>query len=221
MFRLYAVAMIGCIFALVGCQSQGSGVQEVPAQPRVAQPRQIPALLPVTGKVYLVSVDGVSRAALQEVAAWCKKKWGTKIQVLPSLSSPPAAFDSGRQQLIGDQMLGVLQQHYAPKLRDPNDVLIGVTADDMYTSSHPDWRYVFSTRADNAALVSTARMSLPSGSSTGPGGMSSIMTDRLHKMVGKQIGVLYYHLPTTSDPRSILYNNIMGPDDLDNMSDNF
>jgi hypothetical protein len=40
-------------------------------------------------------------------------------------------------------------------------------------------------------------------------------------MVGKNIGVLYYGLPLSGDPRSLLYANIGGPQELDSISEMF
>jgi hypothetical protein len=46
----------------------------------------------------------------------------------------------------------------------------------------------------------------------------SVASPRLRKMVGKNIGVLYFGLPLSNDPRSLLYANIGGPQELDVMS---
>ena len=40
-------------------------------------------------------------------------------------------------------------------------------------------------------------------------------------MVTKYIGVMYYGLTESSDPRSVLYGNILGVSDLDNMGEDF
>jgi hypothetical protein len=44
---------------------------------------------------------------------------------------------------------------------------------------------------------------------------------RLQKMITKNIGILFYLLPDSTDPRSVLYSNILGPDDLDRMTEEF
>jgi hypothetical protein len=44
---------------------------------------------------------------------------------------------------------------------------------------------------------------------------------RLQKMITKDIGILFFQLPESADPRSVLYNNILGPDDLDRMTEEF
>ena len=44
---------------------------------------------------------------------------------------------------------------------------------------------------------------------------------RLRKMVGKNIGILYFGLEMSEDPASMLYAHIGGPQELDAMSDRF
>jgi hypothetical protein len=40
---------------------------------------------------------------------------------------------------------------------------------------------------------------------------------RLRKMVGKNIGVLFFRLPLSDHPRSMMYGSIGGPQELDTM----
>ncbi len=44
---------------------------------------------------------------------------------------------------------------------------------------------------------------------------------RLRKMVGKNIGIMYFGLEMSTDPLSMLYANIGGPQELDAMSERF
>jgi len=44
---------------------------------------------------------------------------------------------------------------------------------------------------------------------------------RLRKMVGKNIGILYFGLDMSADPASMLYGRIGGPQELDAMSESF
>ena len=98
-------------------------------------------------------------------------------------------------------------------------VAIGLTTRDMF---NPDvnWTYVFSYRRKNrVAVVSPARMDR--------GCMGVFQADddrimaRLRKMVGKNIGIMYFGLQMSADPASMLYANIGGPQELDAMSELF
>ena len=40
-------------------------------------------------------------------------------------------------------------------------------------------------------------------------------------MVMKNIGVLFYLYPTNYDPKSVLYDEVHGVEDIDKMSDDF
>jgi hypothetical protein len=40
-------------------------------------------------------------------------------------------------------------------------------------------------------------------------------------MVGKNVGIMYFGLGTSTDPASMLYGNIGGPQELDAMSELF
>lgn len=48
-----------------------------------------------------------------------------------------------------------------------------------------------------------------------------LLRSRLRKMVMKDIGIMYYGLPLSNDPRSVMYRNILGIDDLDRMTEHF
>lgn len=43
--------------------------------------------------------------------------------------------------------------------------------------------------------------------------------ERARKMVTRYIGLLYYGLPLSDDPESLLYDNVLGPADLDRMEE--
>jgi predicted Zn-dependent protease len=107
-----------------------------------------------------------------------------------------------------------------PKLsKDPKVILIGFTSDDMYPLSM-NWNFAFGWRVETSrtAVVSTARMDLHY-----PGEPSAIPLPetRLRKMVTKDIGILYYGLPESNNPRSVLYGRILGIEELDTMSEEF
>ena len=40
-------------------------------------------------------------------------------------------------------------------------------------------------------------------------------------MITKNIGIMYYGLPASPNPRSVMYNDILGVDDLDRMTEDF
>ena len=114
-------------------------------------------------------------------------------------------------------MLTRLEETYAAA--NSPVIAIALTTRDMF-NSEVNWRYVFSYRRNNRiAVVSPARMER--------GCMGVFAADeerimaRLRKMVGKNIGIMYFGLDASNDPISMLYANIGGPQELDAMSELF
>ena len=50
---------------------------------------------------------------------------------------------------------------------------------------------------------------------------SDVAATRLRKIVTKDIGILYYGLPHSDNPHSVLYNQIMGIEELDAVGEDF
>lgn len=46
-----------------------------------------------------------------------------------------------------------------------------------------------------------------------------LLFSRVRKMITRYIGLLYYALPMNDDRTSLLYNNILSLDDLDNLKE--
>jgi predicted Zn-dependent protease len=170
------------------------------------------------GRIRLVSFDRFPTSTVQSLASFYKKKYDLNVEVASPLHIPAAAVDSGRRQLISDVVIDVLQAHH-PQLPTEPLTVIGLVEADMYIPEY-DWKYAISYRKTGRyAVVSTARLY------RGCLGIVPVsnerMTSRLRKMVTKNIGILYFHLPLSDDPRSVLYRNIGGPQEFDRMSEDF
>jgi predicted Zn-dependent protease len=170
-----------------------------------------------SGRLYLVPVDDFPPETAQSIARHFAQRFGTRIEMQPRMAAPRGVFNAGRHQMDAAALLSVLEQQY-PAL-DPRTVVIALTTADMYIP-HLSWRYAFSyRRADRLAVVSSARMDrgclglLPASEAR--------QLARVRKMVGKNVGVLYYGLPLSNDPASLLYAHIGGPQELDAMGEDF
>lgn len=141
-----------------------------------------------------------------------RDRFGLEVHLLPTLPVPLDAIDPARGQVIAERLAATIQaQGFAT---DPNAVIIGLTSEDMYIASKT-WQYAYSLRVpDRFAIVSSARMNAL-------GADPAQQMSRLQKIVTKQIGILYYGLPQSSDPTSVLYDNILGPRDLDRVSEDY
>jgi predicted Zn-dependent protease len=171
------------------------------------------------GKVFLVPLNDFPAAELEALARHYAARYGTPVEVKPPARTPPAAYNVRREQLVAEEILATLRHEYPAVRGEPQNVVIGITADDMYIRGY-NWRYAYSYRLKGAAVVSTARMDagwlvfLPKAD-------AERQRIRLRKMVAKNIGVLYYQLPLSDDPRSVLYSDIGGPWALDRVGEDF
>ena len=166
--------------------------------------------------VYLVPLGGFSGATLQKLAEDVHARLGLSVSVRPGFSLPRSAFDPVRRQYVADELLGPIERIRARDPRRP--VVVGFTRADMYTRLK-DWRYTFALRDGIASsVISSARMD---DRFYGYRSNERLLASRLEKMLTKTLGVLYWGLPLSSDPRSVLYDSILSLDDLDYMTPDF
>ena len=165
--------------------------------------------------VYLAPLGGLSVAELQDLAAFYKVRYDLDVSILPPAPVPAGLVDPGRHQMAAEDLIGRLPSIY-PEAADPHRVVIGVLPADIYVRGIPEWRWAFGNRAEgHLAVVSTARMRARRLFG------ASLAASRLRKMVTRDIGVLYFGLPLSDDPRSVLYSTILSVADLDRLGEDF
>jgi hypothetical protein len=168
------------------------------------------------GKIHFVPLGHFPASKVEDLVAYYRDKFNLTVEVLPAVRLNASVRDADRQQLIAESIIALMKSAYPDLTRDPEAILIGLTGEDMYIARY-DWQYTFSWRQDKKfAVVSSARMNL--GASFRKEGLDQ---ERLRKMVSKNIGILYYRLPASDDPASVLYNNVGGVSDLDRMGEEF
>ena len=177
--------------------------------------------------LYLVAVGDVPPALMSSLVAGAEQTLGIQVAVLRPLSVDRTMYDPARSQLIADELIAAVRSRYPTLARNPRARVIAITAQDMYIKARREtWRYAFSLRSNenSLAVVSYARMdqayqAYPAYLGNTPD--EELLRSRLRKMVIKNIGIMYYGLPVSRDPRSVLYGNVLGLDDLDYMSEFF
>jgi predicted Zn-dependent protease len=169
------------------------------------------------GRVHLVPIAEFPVERATAIAEHYRATFGVAIEVAPAVDWPADAYVPERRQMNSAVMLTRLESIYAGSRSQ--DVVIALTTRDMF-NPEVSWAYVFSYRRNNRlAVVSPARMDR--------GCMGLFQADddriaaRLRKMVGKNIGIMYFGLRMSRDPASMLYANIGGPQELDAMSEQF
>jgi hypothetical protein len=170
-----------------------------------------------TGRTVLFAPLGAFPAAdLQDLAAFYAERYDLQVEILSPAAIPRAARDVARDQLVAEALIEGIRAAYS-EARDPSRVVIGVTNQGLHIRGRPDWDWAFGMATEgHLAVLSTARM----GPEPGPFG-HQLETARLRKMITKYIGILYFDLPLSSDPRSVLYRNILGVPDLDAMGEDY
>ena len=168
-------------------------------------------------RVSLVPIEDFPVDRATAIAEHFRTRFGVAIDVAPVTQWPEGAYVEDRRQMDSAMMLARLESIYAAAAQPV--VVIGLTTRDMFNSD-VNWAYVFSYRRRNrVAVVSPARMDR--------GCMGVLQADddrimaRLRKMVGKNIGIMYFGLGMKTDPASMLYAHIGGPQELDAMSERF
>jgi predicted Zn-dependent protease len=163
--------------------------------------------------VYLAPIGTFPTADLDELVGFYAVRYDLDVKVLaPAPTIPPTP---ARNQ-IDARALGALLRSVYPEAADPKDVIIGVLSEDIYQPALPDLHWVFGATGDRVAVISTYRM----GTGNGLLGDAREQT-RLRKMVTRYIGFSYFGLARSQDPYSVLYDNILGPFDLDVMGEDY
>ena len=171
--------------------------------------------------LYFAAIGDVPPAWLNDLTWHFEKRFGTRITLLPGLALDRVTFDPTRSQTVADELISAIRQRYATLARDDRARVIGVTPYDMYTRETASrWQFAFSLRSgdDHVAVVSYARLDPVT---LGEPPDAERLRSRLRKMVAKNIGIMYYGLPLSHDPRSVLYGQIGGVDELDRMTEYF
>jgi len=206
---IFAVAVLIAYVVMIGSAGTRSA-PDVAVGP--ASPIGVPSP-PVERAVYLAPFGDFPREDAEALVAHYREKFGVTIEVLPSIAVPDAARDAGRGQLIAERLIDTIAATDVVAA-DPDAVVIGLTDGDMYIAAQ-DWTYAYGLRSRNRfAVVSTARMDAGFAN-------EERQQQRMRKMVTKNLGILYYGLPVSDDPRSVLYRDILGPQDLDYASEDF
>jgi predicted Zn-dependent protease len=206
--RPVALAKRVGLLAFVCLVSVGCSLFRSEGRPRSPLPLPSP---PSSRIVYFMPIGDFPVSDTQALVAHYQAKFDLTVEILPSIEIPDEAVDSARKQLIAERLIDAIGAARDVS-SDPTAIVIGLTSTDMYIADL-SWRYAFGLRAnDHLAVVSTARMTHFFHFRT---------MRRLEKMITRDIGILYFGLPLNDDPGSVLYRDIGGPNDLDNMSEDF
>ena len=170
-------------------------------------------------RLYLAPIGDVPSARLGRLADHYRQKFGVEFEILPRVELSRNDYDALRHQFVAESLIWRMQQTYPNLARNPSAIVIGITEADIYPNGR-DWAFCFGWRDTKAhmAVVSTARMDLHYEGEPTTGTDSQT---RLQKVVTKDLGILYFGKSPSSNPRSVLYNQILGIQELDYVSEDF
>jgi predicted Zn-dependent protease len=208
------LALFLCLAALVAGWLAYSKLSPQPISAAAALPAQ--AQKP---KIYFVPIGNFPDEQLQPLVENYRKKYKLEITIVNGISVDPATRDASRQQLMAETLAAGLRSNVPEAASDKGSIVIGFTSEDIYPTSK-NWQFVFGWRDSSArtAVVSTARLNLVD--------IAQPMTPdtpgtRMRKIATKDLGILYFGLPQSNNPNSVLYNQIMGIEELDAVGEDF
>jgi predicted Zn-dependent protease len=167
-------------------------------------------------QILLCSPGDFQNDQLEPLAQYYRKKYNLGITILPAVPIDPSTRDTSRRQLMAENIVSGLRSQVPKYAYDQKAILIAFTSEDIYPTSR-DWQFAFGWRRqeNRAAVVSTARLRIENG------GSAEVSATRLRKIVTKDIGILYCGMAQNQDPHSVLYSQIMGMEELDEVGEDF
>ncbi|HWO72468.1 MAG TPA: hypothetical protein VNN21_02830 [Dehalococcoidia bacterium] len=177
-----------------------------------------------TGKrICLVPMGDVAKDLVDHLVDYYRREYDLDLRVLRPLTLQPG-FDPGHPgQLEASKLWGLMRAAYPAYAQDRSVVLIGLTPVDMYLATTPQWHWAFGQAyrlgnepAFRHGVISYFRMD-PSNYGLRPD--TEKRNQRLRKMMNKYVAITYYGMRMSSDPKSVLYDDIGGLDDLDRMNE--
>jgi predicted Zn-dependent protease len=169
-------------------------------------------------RVCIAPLGQVSPSLVKHLVDYYQDEYGLEITILTPSAIPPEFVNYDREQVDTGRLMALLGDLFPQAIEDPNAVLIALTHVDVYIEG-VNWRYAFAANRgyDNAtAVISSARMD-PTIYHEGKD--DELFYARVRKMFTKYLGLLYYGLDASDDKRSPMFNNILGPSDLDRMTE--
>lgn len=175
-------------------------------------------LPPVPKRQVFVLPLGYTEDSLDWAPRYYKGRFGIDVSVLPPVPVDAGLIDATRGQLDSEKCAGeFFRLKYLDIVRDPSTILIAVTSADMYIPSL-GWSYGENYRQDGRfAVVSSARLH-PRYifDKLNP----EYLNSRLQKLLTKNIALLYFDLPMSSDVSSLMSGGVLSGEELDQMGGN-
>ena len=164
-----------------------------------------------SGRIYLVQMGPHDPSyALDDFAGWLRSKYALDVRVLQPMALDQSTWDVRRRQFVAELLYEQLKREHPDLAADPNAYLIGFIDADMYTVNN-NWRFSYSQRdLKRAAVISSARLRDTFWERIGVDEniVNAHLQARLRRFLLKDIAVLYWHVPLSNDPNSLLHQTL-------------
>ncbi len=192
------------------------GVSQIPVEPGPLRATasdtvaftQVRRVLTVGPGVYLVPMGNVRREDVRALADEVGLRYHVPASTLPQVALPLWTLDAQDGELNGDQLIRVLQLAYPTR---GQAAVIGITDYDMFSTSL-GIHGLFSLRNPVPyGVVSSSTL----GASLFDRFRGQGRHERVRKLVARNIGFLYFHLPESADHHSLLRSSMSSVHDID------
>jgi len=164
-----------------------------------------------SGRIYLVQIGPhESSYALDDFAEWLRSKYALDVKVLQPMTLDSSTWNIRRRQFVAELIYEQLKREHPDLAADSNAYLIGFTDADMYTVDH-NWPFSYSQRdLERAAVISSARLGDTFWERFGldESIANGHLQARLRRFLLKDIAVLYWHVPLSNDPASLMHQTL-------------
>ena len=171
-------------------------------------------------KVYFVPIGDLTLIDVNYLVHYYQIRYGLAVTPLPPIALDDNTYNPNRRQNEAARLIQSMGAAYPDLANDGRSILIGITEADIY-AARENWTYAFGLRGgDRFAVVSSARMDLHRfevGGVPNP----NLLHRNLAKMLSREIGFMYYRLPFSSDPRSVVGPTLDSTEDLDQRGEDF
>jgi YD repeat-containing protein len=172
-----------------------------------------PSELQHRGALYFVPM-GRQAISAESLADYYDKKFEIKVSVLREVPLDPGACLPARKQCVAEEMILAVKRAYPKIAADPDAAIIILTDEDLYSHSL-GWNWTYSFYCNyRFGVISTRRLD-PTFWHDPPNEAWRLAST--HQYLTSYIAYLYFHVPRSYDPTSIMYQPLTpsgGPDDL-------
>jgi YD repeat-containing protein len=164
------------------------------------------------GKLYFVPV-GRQVIPIQALADYYLEKFGAHVTVLPQVEVQASDCFPERGQCGAEDLEAEMTAAYGEIARNPDSVMIALTDEDIFPRER-GWNFTYSWHSARIGIVSSRRMD-PAFWGEAPNEATRLANTR--QMLTKYIALLYYHVPPSFDPTSVMRSPLTpngGSDDI-------